>query len=163
MTTEELKLQALALAVTSPATDKVAEAIRYYEFLQGAPAQPSSNSDSSTTAPAAPRKKRSSAPAASTSPESAATAAASSTSTEAKPAEAAAPSTTGTSPASSTPSKDDVRGALTRYQAACGGGMAPPREILTKYAPSGTLGTLKDEDYSKLIAELDKATAAKKA
>jgi hypothetical protein len=166
----DLKIKAMELAVAAGAQDLIAEATRIFEFLSGAPAQPesSSSSASSTTPAAAPRRKRSSAAAASTGDASTATAASSSTSSEASTAAApsaqeapaaATPSTTGTSPASSTPSKDDIRAKLTAYQAKCGGDIAKPREILSKYAPTGTLGSLKEEDHVKLAAELDKAIA----
>jgi hypothetical protein len=52
------------------------------------------------------------------------------------------------------PTLDQVRAALTQYQARNGGSIEKPREVLGKYAPTGTLGSLKEEDRAKLIAEL---------
>jgi hypothetical protein len=166
----ELRIKSMELAVASlqKEQDVVDLATRIHNWLnESAVPQPSPSSESSTTQPAAaPRKKRSSGAAPSTSDASAATEPASSTSdaasTAAAPSAAAAPapakaSASGTSPASSTPTKDDVRDALTAYQTKCQGDIVKPREILTKYAPSGTLGTLKEEDYAKLIAELQAA------
>lgn len=172
--TTELKLKALDAATCTDgvnATNVAQVAASIYAFLTAsdAPDEASSASSDSTTTPS-PRKRRASAAASSTQAASAPTEAASSTSTaESTPAQpsaqaaqaAAASPASGTSPASSLPSKDDVRGALTRYQAACGGDMAPPREILTKYAPTGTLGSLKEEDYAKVIKACDEAAAAK--
>lgn len=162
----DLRIKAMELAVAAYKDGNlVGQATEILNFLQGgsdAPAEaPSSNSASSTT-PAAPRRKKaSSAPSESTSPAPAQTEAASSTSTAAKEAEASPPASTGTSPASSIPSVDDVRGVLTRHQAACGGDMGPPREILTKYAPTGTLGSLKEQDRAKVISECEAAIKAK--
>jgi hypothetical protein len=165
----ELRIKSMELAVASlhQGQDVVGLADQIYNWLnESASPQPSPSSESSTTPSATPRKKRSSAASASTSPASEETAAASSTSdaasTAAAPSAAAASepakaSASGTSPASSSPTKDNVRDALTAYQTRCNGDIVKPREILTKYAPSGTLGTLKEEDYGKLIAELQAA------
>jgi hypothetical protein len=144
----ELRVKAMELAVTYGDTTKAQE---IFEFLTGTPpAQPSQSSEFLTTPPATTRKRRSSAPAPSTSDASAPTAAASSTCAAEAPSGKAA---SGTSQASSLPSLDDVRYELTQCQGRSNGDQTVPKAILAKYAPSGTLGTLKDEDRAKVIAE----------
>lgn len=166
---EQLRLRAVELAVGSGATGKeiVSTAMDILSFLNDAiaPAQPaaSSNSESSTTpAPRAARRTKATSVAAASTSDASATAAPSSTSAEASTAAApsapvaaapAAPATSGTSQASSVPSLDAVRAELTQCQARHNGDMSVPRGVLSKYAPSGTLGTLKDEDRQKVIDE----------
>jgi hypothetical protein len=114
----------------------------------------SSKSESSTT----PKKNRTKAASESPPPAEAPSSTSAEATSAPPPSEKAAPaagakSDAGTSPAPSVPTVDEVRAALTQCQARNGGDLVKPREILSKYAPSGTLGTLKEEDRAKVIAE----------
>jgi len=160
MTTDELKVKAVELAsIVRPANagELLAAAEAIYAFLDGA----SSKSESTTT------KKPSRTKAASAS-QAEALATSSSTSvvlTSEAPQVAAEQAVqaakqsaeSGTSQASKEPTSqriptlDEVRKALTECQTRHSGDASKPREQLLKFAPTGTLGSLKEEDRQKVI------------
>jgi|GEM_PF-1764721 len=154
----DIRVKALELAVsTAPPNEAARLAEEFYQFLMLAiPADQRSSSSASTTTKTAKKATK----AASESPPAAAPSSTSAEPTSVEsPSEKAAPvkesAATGTSPASSTPipTLDDVRYALTQCQARNGGDIAKPRDILSKYAKTGTLGSLSEADRAKVIEE----------
>lgn len=149
----------LALTVSKDGDELISNATKILAFMDDA----SSKSESSTTA----KKTRTKAASSSSSESTTTTSSTSAAATTAEPpkeaapeAPAAKPSTeTGTSPAPSVPSLDAVRAALTQCQARNKGDISAPRAILVKYAPTGTLGSLKEEDRQKVIDECNSSNA----